>query len=268
MSICVYKLLCTSNGRFYIGSSTEFHKRRRRHMGDLRKQKHNNVFLQRTYNKYGEESFKWQVIYVDTEADARELEQHYIDKYSRDKRCMNIGCTASGGDNLTRHPKRRSIVARISKTLRERAARMSEQERKDRWGHSGESNGMHGRTHSKEARRKQREINLGRTPPNKGVAMSEEQKLKLSARRLGRFTGADNAFYGKQHTQATKDAISARAKERTSAPDFKHAQARSVTCDGVVYASVSEAARSIGCAPGSILFRIKSPNFKYAYTCD
>lgn len=215
MSICVYKLLCTRNGRFYIGSTVDFRKRKRKHLSDLRNGAHNNIFLQRTFDKYGEDAFKWKGILVDTKEEARELEQHYIDKYMLDKRCMNIGKTASGGDNLTRNPRKRSIVARIKKTLRQRIAHMTEDERKDKWGHPGATNGMHGRTHTPEARAKMSAANKGRVHLHRrGVPLSEETRRKLRESRLGRFTGADNPFYGRTHSDKVKAALSSKAKER------------------------------------------------------
>ena len=265
MSICVYKLLCTANKRFYIGSTKEYDKRKDRHLRDLRAGIHNNIFLQRTFNKYGESAFKWMVIYVDTLEYARVLEQHYIDKYLRSKRCMNIGMTASGGDNLTRHPNRDDIIRRIANTVRETTASMSDRERKAKWGRSGSLNGMYGRTHTVQTRKLISRLNKGRAAPNKGCAMSDDQKRKLSASRMGKYKGADNPFYGKHHAQETKDILAAKARARNSATDYVHPQSRKVKCDGKVYKSVSEAARILGCVPASILFRIKSPNFKYSY---
>jgi len=48
---------------------------------------------------------------------------------------------------------------------------------------SGANNGMYGKQQSEETRRKIGEANRGKTPPNKGVAMTEEQKAKISASR-------------------------------------------------------------------------------------
>ena len=42
----------------------------------------------------------------------------------------------------------------------------------------------------------------------KGVAKSPEHKLALSEARKGKYTGSVNGFYGKHHTQETKDIIS------------------------------------------------------------
>ena len=266
MSICVYKLLCTANNRFYIGSTADLNKRKQRHLYDLQRGEHNNIFLQRTFNKYGAEAFKWLVIYVDTVEEARILEQHYIDKYMRSKRCMNIGRTASGGDNLTQHPYRRDIIRRIKLTLRRKFRAMSDAERSAKFGKPGSLNGMYGRSHTPETRAKISALNIGRTPPNKGVSPSAEQKKLLSEKALARYAaGAVNPFLGKSHTRKTKNILSRKGKERYADPNYTHAQARKVKCDGKVYKSVSEAARHIGCVPASILFRIKSPNFKYEY---
>lgn len=265
MSVCVYKLICTANKRFYIGSAADFVQRKKRHLRDLRAGTHINIFLQRTFDKYGEGTFKWKLINVNTLAEARALEQHYIDKHSQSKRCMNIGKSASGGDNLTRHPDKKAIVRKIAKTLRAKVAALSEAERKEKWGQPGALNGMYGKTHTKEARARIRKANVGRTPPNKGVPMSEEQRIKVSESRKGKCVGEDNPFFGKHHSTKTKRLIARKAKARCSAPDFVHHQARRVKCDGKVYASVSEAARQLGCVAATILFRIKSPNFKYKY---
>ena len=48
---------------------------------------------------------------------------------------------------------------------------------------SGEGNGRYGMPVSEETRRKIGEANRGKTPVNKGVAMTEEQKAKISAAR-------------------------------------------------------------------------------------
>lgn len=53
----IYKITCTANNRFYIGSSLYICTRIRSHFNDLRKNKHLNKSLQNTYNKHSERSF-------------------------------------------------------------------------------------------------------------------------------------------------------------------------------------------------------------------
>lgn len=80
MNIGVYKISNKSNSKFYIGSSVNLKKRLRDHLFMLRANKHNNIYLQRSFNKYGEENFEFEVIcYAEDLKDAREKEQYYID---------------------------------------------------------------------------------------------------------------------------------------------------------------------------------------------
>ena len=58
----IYKIACEKDRRFYIGASTNPHNRRLEHFNHLRKNKHHNIFLQRAFNKYGEESFTYTVL--------------------------------------------------------------------------------------------------------------------------------------------------------------------------------------------------------------
>jgi group I intron endonuclease len=58
----IYKITCEKDRRFYIGASTSPHNRRLEHFNHLRKNKHHNIFLQRAFNKYGEESFTYEVL--------------------------------------------------------------------------------------------------------------------------------------------------------------------------------------------------------------
>jgi len=58
----VYEIRCEVDGRFYIGATINYHKRHLEHLNDLRKQRHHNQFLQRAFNKYGEDSFSFHIL--------------------------------------------------------------------------------------------------------------------------------------------------------------------------------------------------------------
>lgn len=58
----VYKILCEKNGKFYIGSTVNFQSRRRGHLHLLRKGRHHSKYMQRSFNKYGEENFSFFII--------------------------------------------------------------------------------------------------------------------------------------------------------------------------------------------------------------
>jgi len=76
----IYKITNNINHRFYIGSSINIYKRWGEHKRTLRKNIHDNDFLQKSWNKYGEDHFKFEII--ELIIDKTELiirEQFYLD---------------------------------------------------------------------------------------------------------------------------------------------------------------------------------------------
>ncbi len=78
----IYKI--SSGTRCYIGSSVNLLERFRLHRAHLRAGKHHSTFLQRCYNKYGEESIEFKVLEtgVFSIENLRELELEYIQNNS------------------------------------------------------------------------------------------------------------------------------------------------------------------------------------------
>lgn len=58
----IYKITCSGNNKFYIGSSVNIKNRFNTHLYDLRLNKHHSRYLQNCYNKYGKESLVFEVI--------------------------------------------------------------------------------------------------------------------------------------------------------------------------------------------------------------
>lgn len=78
----VYRITCLANGKSYIGSSKCGKKRWNEHRCDLRKGRHANKYLQRAWNKYGEEAFEFHVLEpVCWLEELHEAEQKWIDLY-------------------------------------------------------------------------------------------------------------------------------------------------------------------------------------------
>ncbi len=59
----VYRILNIRNKRVYIGSTNDFDIRRQEHLGQLRKKKHINRFLQSDFNDFKEESFVFEIVF-------------------------------------------------------------------------------------------------------------------------------------------------------------------------------------------------------------
>lgn len=75
----IYKITCTANGRFYIGSAVKFKARWSYHRRDARAGHHSSRHLQRAWNKYGESAFKFEVLMVCSKEDLIMYEQRAID---------------------------------------------------------------------------------------------------------------------------------------------------------------------------------------------
>ena len=81
----VYKITNKINGKIYIGSTFSnggFEKRWYTHKNLLKRNKHYNKILQNSWNKYGEDSFEFEIIeIVLTKEDILIKEQYYLDLF-------------------------------------------------------------------------------------------------------------------------------------------------------------------------------------------
>lgn len=78
--ICgIYKITNLINGKFYIGSSNDIHRRWKEHINELNRNVHCNKYLQKSYNKYGIENFEFTIIEVCSEDEQIIREQYWID---------------------------------------------------------------------------------------------------------------------------------------------------------------------------------------------
>ena len=95
---CIENLM---NRKKYIGSSKNIYNRWSAHKLALRKNKHHSYKMQRAWNKYGGDNFKFYIIkiFLGKEKELRKLEQYYLDLYkSYDFNYgYNVNCTSEGG---------------------------------------------------------------------------------------------------------------------------------------------------------------------------
>jgi len=77
----IYKIVNTANGKFYVGSAVSLTRRFTEHKRQLRKEIHPNRFLQRAWEKYGEDAFDFQISEFVPDIDLLiEREQFWLDK--------------------------------------------------------------------------------------------------------------------------------------------------------------------------------------------
>jgi group I intron endonuclease len=82
MKTGIYKILNTINNKIYIGSAIDIKKRWRDHKWYLKKNKHHNLHLQSSWNKYGENSFEFSILLECTVDQLLILEKEEIKKYN------------------------------------------------------------------------------------------------------------------------------------------------------------------------------------------
>lgn len=87
----VYRILCTTSGRFYIGSAVELRRRTTQHRSMLRKNKHYNKFLQAEWNKYSEQAFVFETVEVTSRETCLQREQAWLEKcFDNQEFCFNM----------------------------------------------------------------------------------------------------------------------------------------------------------------------------------
>lgn len=93
---CIYKITNPINGKFYIGSTTEYDRRYKEHYNLLRNNIHYNINLQSDYNEYGE-VFTFEVIeVVGNKEQLIEREQYYLDTLRPDYNILIIADSPLG----------------------------------------------------------------------------------------------------------------------------------------------------------------------------
>lgn len=197
MNSGIYKITNKVTGKFYIGSSVDIKWRWYTHKYELSKGTHSNKYLQRAWDKYGEESFEFSIV-LSTERETLVLkEQEIIDEtkcYQREVG-YNIGRIADApflGRKHTEEAKRKISESKLGKPRSEETKRkISEvqkgktipQETRDKISKTlkGRPSPMKGRKASKETREKM-------SKSLKGIKKSEEWKRKIGEAQRG----ADN----------------------------------------------------------------------------
>ena len=250
----IYKIINKVDGRFYIGSTINFEKRKHRHLYELNNNRHHNIFLQRAFEKYGIDSFEFFVKEKNVN-DAKELqilEERYINFCWNSGILYNISKKASGGDLISYHPKNDDFRKLQSKLAKERYTNMSiEEKEKLSENMKGEKNPNFGNRWNDEQRlkasKKMKEkimrgdynsINCmkGKTFEEiYGEEKAKEIKKKLSVSSSKRI-GEKNSFYGKHHSEESKKKMSEKRK------GIKPVTRKKVLYNGIVYESASDCA--------------------------
>lgn len=184
----IYRIVCSKNGRYYYGSSGNIHKRWIRHQSDLRRNDHDNIIVQRVYDKWGENSLSCELVESVSVDKLLEVEQIYLDGHVGKSNCMNIAKDVRS--NTRGIPRSAEIRKKISdahkgKIISEEAKRkMSEAHKGVKLSkeHRQRMSDSHkGHVHSEETRRKISKAMKGK--PRKKASLETRRKMRESSPR-------------------------------------------------------------------------------------
>lgn len=233
----IYRIKNLINNKCYYGSSKEIEKRWSRHENELNKNKHHNIYLQRAWNKYGKTNFSFEVVETCKIKELLVFEQKYLDT----KPEYNIGLIARGGDNITNNPNRDVIIENMTKSINIRYDLMSDEDKIEKFSKPKEKNGNW-------------KGGVSFNYCECGTQISPINKTCIKCRDKN---GVNNPFYGKKHTDETKN------KLRILRLGKKPGNIKKVIIDNQEYESLTEASNITGISKPTILWRINSKNKKF-----
>ena len=155
---CIENLI---NNKKYIGQSVDIASRWRHHKNELNSKTHFNDYLQKSWDKYGEDNFAFYVLELCDISQLDRREVYYIDLYKTLHRDKGYNLTSGGtGDKIYSDETRRKISNALKghKVSMESRAKISENHADV----SGSKNGMYGRQHTEEAKQKVGLANKGK----------------------------------------------------------------------------------------------------------
>ena len=163
----------------YIGQSVNINDRWRRHISELEHNSHHNDYLQKSWNKYGINCFKFYVLeYCDVEnLDEREI--YYIDLYNTLDREFGYNLKSGGQNSSCTYTE--EVRKRMSESAKQSYDQYLIDKRKqdalNQWSNPnikekiiGKNNGMYGKHHTDEAKQKMSENRKGISPVNKNTS--------------------------------------------------------------------------------------------------
>lgn len=98
----IYQIINLINSKKYVGSAVNFRKRFLEHKNHLIKKTHHNYHLQKSWDKYGSQNFKFEILEYVNKNDLLKREQYYINLYKSCNSDNGYNINPIAGSNLGR----------------------------------------------------------------------------------------------------------------------------------------------------------------------
>ena len=219
----VYRIHCTVNGRNYVGSAARcFIHRWRMHLHQLRNGKHHSLILQRSWIKYGESSFVFEIIERCDPVICVEREQYYMDKLKSADCNFGFNISPTAGSPLgVKHTLESCLRRSIANKGRKMPPRTKEHIDKIRAKQIGKKQTPEqiarriGRKHTPESIAQMRAVKIG-----KKKSLETIEKMRVA--KLGKPHSAAHvaSMIGRIVTQETRAKIRAKLIGRKATPEI------------------------------------------------
>ena len=176
----IYGIQNIANNKIYVGSAVDFLKRSATHKSKLKNNNHANSHLQNSWNKYGEQNFKF--ILLELVNDKKKLitrETYWMNCYKASNRKFGYNirriCSSNLGLKVSEKTKIKMSLAGSSRRHTEKTKAKLSQDR------MGNKNPMYGKTLTQEHKNKL-------SKANKGKIITKKMREKISKANKGRIS--------------------------------------------------------------------------------
>jgi group I intron endonuclease len=178
MTIGIYCIKNSINNMLYIGQSINIEKRIVKHKRKLLIEKHENIYLQRVWNKYGKDNFEFFSLESCDKSLLDEREIYYIGLFdSMYPKGYNLNTGGNSNKEISQEVRNKIGDGNRGKTVSEEAKEKISKNNA-RWNL--------GKHLSEETKKRISESHKGQIPWNKGIPTPEETKKKISEATIGR----------------------------------------------------------------------------------
>ena len=231
----IYEILNTVNGKRYIGQTSNFKKRWKEHRTGMKRGDHGNRYLQRAWDKYGEEAFKFLPILTCAPSMLTFYEQQLLDKVKPEYNLAPIAGTIRG-IKFSAQARKNMSEAHIGKPGRPMSDETKAILREINLGRKPLPESIEKMRRTKTGKKQSPEQIAARVIGQTGLKRSDEAKANMSKAQAGRTLSPEHCAnisisqkgnkkaLGHKKSEASKAAQSAKMKARIELPEHRAAR--------------------------------------------